>query len=58
MAKSINSMLEDGTLSPCIDQELPLSDLAEAHTLVIEKKASKGKIVINLELSDNEKSVA
>jgi NADPH2:quinone reductase len=55
MSNSINSMLEDGRLNPIIDQELPLSEISEAHNLVIEKKASKGKIVINLDLPDTEK---
>ena len=54
MAKSINTMLEDGTLNPIIDQEMPLSSLPDAHQLVIEKSASRGKIVINLDLPDKD----
>uniref|UniRef100_A0AC35FJ05 Enoyl reductase (ER) domain-containing protein n=1 Tax=Panagrolaimus sp. PS1159 TaxID=55785 RepID=A0AC35FJ05_9BILA len=57
MANSINSMLENGTLIPIIDIELPLSNLPDAHNMVIEKSASKGKIVINLELFDKETTV-
>jgi NADPH2:quinone reductase len=37
--------LENGTLRPVIDKELPLSDAAEAHRAVIERSAI-GKIVL------------
>uniref|UniRef100_A0A914Z475 Enoyl reductase (ER) domain-containing protein n=1 Tax=Panagrolaimus superbus TaxID=310955 RepID=A0A914Z475_9BILA len=57
MANSINSMLENGTLNPIIDTELPLSNLPDAHIMVVEKSASKGKIVINMDLPDKESTV-
>lgn len=53
MGSSINVMLQNKQIKPIIDLELPLEKLDEAHIQVIEKRASKGKIVINLELQDS-----
>ena len=53
MGSAINVMLQNKQLKPVIDLELPLEKLDEAHTEVIEKRSSKGKIVINLETQDS-----
>jgi NADPH2:quinone reductase len=45
--KALDAGLENGTLAPVVSTELPLSEAARAHELILQPGA-KGKIVLTL----------